>query len=694
MAGYEGGDDFDGLIVKAAYDLMGLPNKVLSKANDMRFGTKGAISIIPDRGVFFDHHDNHGGGVLQFVQEAGFMTKAEAVDYLRTLGLKENDDFDNGRFTDGRGKVVYGPPREYVGADVLERPAEPKAETEAPPVKSKIVATYDYVSEDGELIQQVLKLEPKSYRQRRPDGDGWSYKVAGHVPIIPYRLPELIEATAYGRPIWIVEGEKDVDALAKLGITATCNAGGSGKWGEAHAAFLVGADVIICPDNDEAGRKHCETVGRSLEGVASKVRVLHLPDLPEKGDVSDFLQICEERGNAHPDDVLWRLAENRARPFGEHTSASKYGAVHFRDIDDIPLSSGYVVKGVVPQNGLVILYGDSQAGKSFLAMDIALHVAMGRDWFGNRVKPGGVIYQAGEGEAGIFPRFIGARDALKAPKDLPIKIIPKAVDLWSATGDVEPLIEEIKRIALELSEPLKLIIIDTHAAASAGADENSAKEMTMLIQHYKAIQAATGATVIVVHHRNSSGEKMRGHTSLPAAADATIEVTFDAASKTREFCTVKQKDGPNGKRGQFELRQTIIGQDEDGDPRTTCYIAPIKGEARAQVGGTTSQKAAPKLPAAAALALRALQDELSSQEDLDPAEFGATNRSNRRVTIQKWQDRFYRQGFDANTSKGTMRVAFMRALHTLLDRNLIEREEEYVWTTLAGDRMRRRAFAI
>jgi DNA primase len=121
------------------------------------------------------------------------------------------------------------------------------------------------------LVFQVVRYAPKDFRQRRPDGEGgWVWKAATRV--VPYRLPEIQEAIASERPVFIVEGEKDVDNLAKLGVVATCNAGGAGKWHAEHAAHLKGADVIIVPDNDGPGRRHAESVAASLTGVAACVR--------------------------------------------------------------------------------------------------------------------------------------------------------------------------------------------------------------------------------------------------------------------------------------------------------------------------------------------------------------------------------------------------------------------------------------
>lgn len=151
--------------------------------------------------------------------------------------------------------------------------------------KKNIVATYDYISADGELIFQVVRFDPKDFRQRQPVGNGWQWNLKG-VNRIPYRLPEVMAAA---KGIVIVEGEKDADNLARLGITATTCAGGAEKWASSYNQYFKEKSVYILPDNDDAGRKHANTVARHLWGVAKTIKIVALPDLPEKGDVSDWL---------------------------------------------------------------------------------------------------------------------------------------------------------------------------------------------------------------------------------------------------------------------------------------------------------------------------------------------------------------------------------------------------------------------
>ena len=155
--------------------------------------------------------------------------------------------------------------------------------------RSEILETYDYLDEDGTLLYQVVRKFPKSFLQRRPDGrDGWIWKL-GDVRRVLYRLPQLFEAIGLDQPIAIVEGEKDANRLADLGVAATTNAAGAGKWRRGYSECLRAAQVFIMPDNDDAGRDHAHAVATSIHGIAASVRIIELPGLPPKGDVSDWL---------------------------------------------------------------------------------------------------------------------------------------------------------------------------------------------------------------------------------------------------------------------------------------------------------------------------------------------------------------------------------------------------------------------
>jgi putative DNA primase/helicase len=160
--------------------------------------------------------------------------------------------------------------------------------------KPRIVATYDYRDEEGGLLYQVVRYEPgfdgepKTFRQRRPDGKGGWVNGLRDVRRVLYRLPELLAAPR-DRLVFVVEGEKDADRLHAEGLLATTNAMGAGKWRPEYAEALHARHVVILPDNDEPGRAHAQAVARSLADAAASLKVVELPGLPPKGDVSDWL---------------------------------------------------------------------------------------------------------------------------------------------------------------------------------------------------------------------------------------------------------------------------------------------------------------------------------------------------------------------------------------------------------------------
>ena len=173
---------------------------------------------------------------------------------------------------------------------------------------------YSYTDEEGRELFQVVRLHyldgkpGKTFRQRMHAPNDPKANRQGYVNSVPaelrdvtlYRLPEVIRAIAEGKPVYVVEGEKDVETLERLGFTATCNPGGAGKWREGYSRRLTGADVIILPDNDGkgndyTGQNHALDVALKLQGLAKRVRLVDIkeacPELPEKGDISDMVAI-------------------------------------------------------------------------------------------------------------------------------------------------------------------------------------------------------------------------------------------------------------------------------------------------------------------------------------------------------------------------------------------------------------------
>ena len=154
-----------------------------------------------------------------------------------------------------------------------------------------VVERIEYRKVDGTFVHTKEGKRKKSFRQKRPDPDrpgAWIWNTEG-VPVLLYRLPEVIEAIAMGHVILIVEGERKADQLWSWSVPATCCAGGAKKWRAEHTEYLSGADIVLVPDNDDAGWEHINQVGAALNGIAIRIRVLALPDLPLKGDLINWV---------------------------------------------------------------------------------------------------------------------------------------------------------------------------------------------------------------------------------------------------------------------------------------------------------------------------------------------------------------------------------------------------------------------
>lgn len=248
-----------GLIGFVAAQLLGDPNPVHSKSNEARYGAHGSLSVKLNDNIFYDYESNQGGGLLDFIVYQGqAKDRREAGAWLEKSG--------------------------FITPSKIIQKKSPRASSQA---LGTPVATYDYQDAAGKLVMQVLRYKPKTFRQRRPLDSGWIFNIKGVKPV-PYHLPELL-GSSKDEPVFIVEGEKDVDRMLAIKALATCNAGGAGKWQDEHSAYLKGRDVILLADNDEAGRKHVLDVAEKLKGVAKSIVTLHLPGLPEKGDLSDWL---------------------------------------------------------------------------------------------------------------------------------------------------------------------------------------------------------------------------------------------------------------------------------------------------------------------------------------------------------------------------------------------------------------------
>ena len=619
--------DFVDLMEPVARRLLGDPAPHLSSKEEWRYGTRGSLSVKvggPHKGTWNDHEAATGGGVLDLIAREKGGDRRAAVEWLR-----------------------------HEFGDVAGRP-EPTDER-------RIVAVYPYTDENGDVLFEVVRYDPKDFRQRRPDGrGGYTWNLKG-VRLVPYRLPELIEDLAQDRTVYLVEGEKDVDHLRALGIPATCNPGGSGKWRADFSGVFDGADVVILPDNDDTGRDHAEKVSRSLSGHASRIRVVELPNLPRKGDVSDWLKAG---GTA---EALADLVETA--PVSRPKAAVRLPVVWYGDEDAAtPLS--WLVKGLLVDGGLSAIYGPPGTSKTFLALDMALHVAHGRDWFGRRVSPGAVVYVSGEGQSSMLLRMKAWRQEKGDGTRAPFALVPTSVNLFDDTVGAETLIDDVKAHAASLGLPLRLIVLDTLSRMIGSGDEDKARDINVVVQRAEKIQRETGAHVLIVHHSGKDRDRgMRGSNALLGAADAVIEVSRGEGSDFCEGKIVKVKDGSADVPLKYTLRQSVLGSDEDGEDITSCVVEPTDA-------GPGETRGKPKLSDAEVIALDALDEVLIDHGVLQP--ITSVPNGGRAAKIEEWRQEAYRRGISDDGAEARKK-AFQRVRQKLQAKRLIGIRGEWVW---------------
>jgi putative DNA primase/helicase len=394
----------------------------------------------------------------------------------------------------------------------------------------RVVAAYDYCDERGKLLYQAIRYEPKGFSQRRPDGDGWIYKLNGERRV-PYHLPELL-TTDSAQPIFIVEGEKDADRLAALGFVTTTNAGGAGKWRAEYNEYLRGRHIIIIPDNDEPGRGHAAKVTRSLRGIAASVRVLELPGLKPKGDVSDWL----DAGGVV--DELLVLAESAQGCSPQEPKDSPLQVVRMADVE--PETVRWLWQPYIALGKLTILEGDPGLGKSWLMCAIAASVSLGRGLPGaESFEPGDVLILSAEDGLGdtVRPRLdaVGANVNRVFALNEPL------------TFDGPGL---LKLEATIIEKKPKLVIIDPLFAFTGGkTDIHRANECRAISAPLAAIAERHGCAIVIIRHLSKS--RGGGH-----ALNAGIG-SIDFAAAARSVLLVGQDPDDHSQRALVQTKNNL-----------------------------------------------------------------------------------------------------------------------------------------
>ena len=463
--------------------------------------------------------------------------------------------------------------RERISDDVITRAvmAAAGAQTGNSKPKGKVVKAYDYTDADGVVLYQVLRYEPKDFRQRQTNGNGgWTWKLDERRVL--YRLPELLKYP--DATVFVCEGEKDADRVAALGHCATTVA--SGKWTDECIAALAGRDVIILEDNDEAGRKKALAAAQALRGTAKAIRIVSLPDLPEGKDVSDWLDVDPHRADKFPgvcfDAPEWHPiieATTPRRPLLAWIDMSRW------DTEPVP-ERKWAIRDRVPLNQAGLVSGEGGTGKSIIELtkDVA-HVA-GKDWFGSLPEPGPAFYVGAEEEEDELHRRLAAiashygvtfNSLIKGGFHLLCKLGQDATlcavgrsgrvevtdfyhQLYEAAGDIKP----------------KNISIDTLSRAFAG-NEIDRVQVYAFAMHMQALAMVAGGSVTVLSHPSLQG--------IASGSGISGSTAWHGAFRFRQY--LKGVKPTDGEQPDDDIRELAFKKNQYGPMGETIVLRYQRG---------------------------------------------------------------------------------------------------------------------
>ena len=415
----------------------------------------------------------------------------------------------------------------------------------------KIIATYDYRDDAGTLLYQVVRYEPKDFSQRRPDGRGGWVPDAGERRVV-YRWSDLLrypDAT-----IFVCEGEKDADRVASLGHCATTVA--SGKWTEDCVKALDGRDIVILEDNDEAGRKKGLAAAQALSGAAASIRVVSLPGLPDKGDVSNWLDAdlsnADKLARICCEAPLWQ-PDQRAEPPAASQKPRATGATVLRtvcvaDVEAVPID--WVWFGRLARGKLTMLSGDPGIGKSQIAIDVAARITMGDNWTdAGRAPKGNVVILSAEDAVKdtLRPRLEVAGADLRRVHVMEAAVQDGKERSFNLQMDLESL-----RVTLAGIGDVALVIIDPITSYMGHVDSHRTTDVRAVLEPLARFAEEANIALLAISHPPKATQSkaiyaVTGSLAYVAAARFAFVVVEEPETERRLLlCAKTVAAPPNG----------------------------------------------------------------------------------------------------------------------------------------------------
>ena len=496
--------------------------------------------------------------------------------------------------------------------ELMERP-DPLANIKPIP-RNVLEQEWQYQDEDRQtvFVKQRYKVGEagKTYRLYKVDADGRRHSSLGDARIVPYNLPQLLDAKTAGRNIFLVEGEKAADAITSIGMIATTAHTGAGSWPEAITEYFAGAQVIILPDNDVPGWQYAHKAAAAILPIAKSVKVVDLGLQGQGDDAYEFIEagagreklvalvkaaqiitsvdqvtmperlnpiINEVQTATPPAEDIAKEFESEPAPTIPTKPTKQINIEHWDSIQDEPVK--WMIDKVLPVGSFSALFGPPGSFKSFIALDIAEAIATGRTWMGNEVsEQGAVLYLCGEGFGGVGARIKACKQHHQTVDGAPIYVIRHQLNLRSSVEDFNGLMLAVEHLVIDTGINFKLIIIDTLARAFGGGDENSASDMMQFVVTCGHIQKIVqDAALMLLHHSGKDSSRgMRGSSALLGAVDSELELIRFEDSMSGIIRIAKQKDGEDGTRIGFEMVSVELappaGSLQIGDPITSLAV--------------------------------------------------------------------------------------------------------------------------
>lgn len=466
-----------------------------------------------------------------------------------------------------------------------------------------------------------------------------------NLPNCPVSGGFVVGAILPNMPCYIVEGIGQAwTANAATGAAAVVTFGSSRMETvarELRSLYPLARLVLVA---DVGKRDHCRLIAEAL-GCGW----ISAPDnLGNNGDINDMAQR----------DGIEAVAELLA---GAIFPPVRFRLLSVNDLMRLPPVQ-WIVKGVLPADGLAALYGASGSGKSFLVLDLLACIADGRDWFGRKVKQVAVTYCALEGQAGLKQRMQAYKHRYGDNAGNGLQSMPDTFNLLN--------VDDITGLAVSIvgsGGNGGVIVLDTLNRAAPGTDENSSQDMGAIIAAAKHLQSLIGGLVLLVHHTGKDSSKgLRGHSSLYAALDAAVEIT--RSEERRTWKVAKSKDGRDGDSEPFMLEQVTLGHDADGEPVTSCVV--VRGEPK-------QSEREPKLSGTERIAFNALRKMEQGNGDAPP--IGAPDWVHVAISEDNWRSECYSAGISTGDDPSAKRKAFQRARQGLMDKRMVGCRDDLYW---------------